>query len=263
MGRIVLTASICLLLCGCLHRTVLSGLPESEAREAAIALYKGNIKPHISKEAKARGGQQDEEKWDVDVDGGDRTQVEAWRILQENGLPRHHEPGVEDVYKNSQLIPTAAEERAKALLALSGELSRSIKAIPGVMDARVHVVMPDPTVVRAAADKPKPSASVFVKYANPAPKDDEIKKLVAGGVEGLEKDQVSIVKAELKPQGRDNLDELTRAVVPTVGFAVDYLTLGGLILLAAIGISFVLNIAPATIRWIRTHVLSLKESLWD
>jgi type III secretion protein J len=250
-------------LSGCLHRTLLTGLDESEAREVAVALYKGNVRSRVVKEA--RGKNQENTSWQVDVQGGDRTQVEAWRILLENGLPRFREEGIGDVYKNSQLIPTASEERAKFLLALSGELSRSLKAIPGVVDARVHVVIPDTTVLRDPNDKPHATASVLMKYWSTysEPPKDQVARLVANGVEGLQEKDISIMTAKLTPPQRDGLDDLSKSVAPTVGLAIDYVFWWGSILGIIIIGWMALNFAPGLIRWGRTQFLALRESLVD
>ena len=255
-----LLLALSLPLAGCLKRTLFTGIAESEAREVVIALYKGNVGASVIKEPRARG--QEEDRWQVDVQGGERTRVEAWRILQENGLPRHKESGIEDVYKNSQIIPTATEERARFLLAISGELSRSLKTIPGVVDARVHIAIPDSSVLRDPSEKPRPTASVLIKYWSgyPEPQTSPIAKLLANGVEGLQEKDISVMIARLQPMRRDEVDDLRKSISPTVGLIVDYAYWGGSIL-GAIALGWIaLAFAPGIIRWLRTQAATLKES---
>jgi type III secretion protein J len=260
-GMIAVVACLSLFLSGCLRRTLATGLSEVEAQEVAVALYKGDLRASIAKQPKTRS--QDEEKWQVEIDGGNRSQVEAWRILQENGLPRHRDSGVEEVYKNSQLIPTASEERAKFLLAVSGELGRTLKTIPGVVDARVHVVIPDPSALRDPNDKTHPTASVLMKYwANYAPpQQDQVTKLVANGVEGLDEKNISVMITKLQQPSRNQVEELRKAVTPTVSFIVDYVSYIAEIVGAFVGIWLIFGLAPGWVRWAKTQFALLKESL--
>jgi type III secretion protein J len=253
-SRVVIPAIVSLFLTGCLKRTLVTDISESEAREVAVALYQGDVRTHVVKQPKTRG--QDDNKFQVDIDGGDRTQVEAWRILQENGLPRHAEAGIQEVYKDSQLVPTASEERAKLLLALSGELSRSLKTIPGVVDARVHVALPDPSVLRVADDKPHATASVLLTYWSnyPEPKEDKVRELIANGVEGLDRNNISLYAEKLQPPSHQPMEDFTNAVRPTVGLVLDYAYLGATILSVIIAIRIGFGIAPGIVRWFRTQV---------
>jgi type III secretion protein J len=250
-----------LLLSGCLRRTLVTGLSEVEAQEVAVALYKGDLRASVSKQPKSRG--QAEEKWQVEIDGGNRTQVEAWRILQENGLPRHRDSGVEEVYKTGQVIPTASEERAKFLFAQSGELGRTLKTIPGVVDARVHVVIPDPSALRDPTDKPHPTASVLLKYwANYAePQREQVARLVANGVEGLDEKNISVMVTKLQQPTRNQVEELRKAVTPTVSLIVDYVCYIAGIVGVFVGIWLLFGLAPGWIRWAKTQFALLKESL--
>ena len=260
-GLIAAIAGTSLFLSGCLHRTLVTGLSEVEAEEVAVALYKGDLRASVAKQPKIRS--QDQEKWQVEIDGGNRSQVEAWRILQENGLPRHRDTGVEEVYQTGQLIPTASEERARFLLAVSGELGRTLKTIPGVVDARVHVVIPDPSALRDPNDKTHPTASVLMKYwANYAePPRDQVTKLVANGVEGLDDKNISVMLTKLQQPSRDQVEELRKAVTPTVSFVVDYVAYIAEIVGAFVGIWLFFGLAPGWVRWAKTQFALLKESL--
>ena len=261
-GRIVVLAALApLLLTGCLKRTLVTGISETEGREIAVALYNGHIQSDVAKEAKAKGAQQQEGTWQVDIRGGDRTQLEAWRVLQENGLPRHTESGIEEVYRNSQLIPTATEERARFVLALSGELSRSLKTLPGVIDARVHVALPDPSVLRDPADKTHATASVLIKYRKGAQQTDEkaraeqdlqVKQLVANAVEGLAAANISILPTTLK-EPDTNLASGGAALMPTLGFFVDHL----LLLVQVLLVLLLVSKLGAIVEWFKAQGMQI------
>jgi type III secretion protein J len=93
------------------------------------------------------------------------------------------------------MIPTASEEKARMLLGLSGELTRTIKSVTGVVDARVQVVLPENSPLLDKAQWSPPTASVLVKHRGSAPPltEDEIRNLVARGVEGLQPENVAVV----------------------------------------------------------------------
>ena len=81
--------------------------------------------------------------------------------------------------------------------ALSGELTRTIKSISGVEDARVHVVLPDPSVF--IDEQKQATAAVLIKttpgYDLPSSSVKGIVNLVASSVEGLTPDKVTVVDA--------------------------------------------------------------------
>jgi type III secretion protein J len=138
----------------------------------------------------------------------------AWRVLEENGLPRHKDSGLQDVFSNSGMIPTATEEKARLLVGTSGEISRVLKSIAGVVDAHVLVVLPDSSALLDRSERTPPTASVLIKYrGNDLPlSEDDVKKLVARAVEGLQPENVAVVykKVELKPIA-------TRGLIPLLG----------------------------------------------
>jgi type III secretion protein J len=103
------------------------------------------------------------------------------------------------------VLPTAAEEHALYLHALAGELSRSVEAIEGVVEARVHVGLRQPDPLRPG-ERSAPRGAVLVKCQAAAcaavrALEPGIRALVAGAVEGLDAGAVSVVFAEAKESG--------------------------------------------------------------
>ena len=94
------------------------------------------------------------------------------------------------------MIPTAAEEKARMVVGLAGELTRTLRSLPGVVDARVHVVLPDTSSLIDEKGKAATTTSVLVRYRGDRPPltDDEIRGLVAKGVEGLAAENVDVVQ---------------------------------------------------------------------
>ncbi|HUJ75660.1 MAG TPA: hypothetical protein VL359_12405, partial [bacterium] len=96
------------------------------------------------------------------------------------------------------------EEKARLLVGLAGELTRTLKSVNGIVDARVQVVLPENSPLLDKSEWNPTTASVLVKYqgAKPPLKEDDIKRLVAKGVEGLKAEDVAVVfnKVESTPQ---------------------------------------------------------------
>src|SRR4051812_33004652 len=94
-----------------------------------------------------------------------KARLEAIKVLNQNEMPRRKDMGYIDVFKDSGLIPTAAEERAKGLAAIEGEIERQLKLVDGILDVQVNLVLPEETALRTAQDVRSPTtASVTIKY---------------------------------------------------------------------------------------------------
>jgi len=98
------------------------------------------------------------------------------------------------------LVPDPLEQHALLLEAQSGELSRTLEGVDGVVSARVHLVRPQPA--RAGAPAGRTKAAVFLRVQPAAATHleamrDDLQQLVAGSVEGLEPSAVTLVIAEV------------------------------------------------------------------
>jgi type III secretion protein J len=173
-----------LLLCGC-KVELYSGLNEQEANEMMAALAAEGISA-----AKER---QENAEWQVLVE--ENRIGASLALLRSEGLPAERYSNLGEVFKKQGLVSTPAEERMRYIYAVSQELSQTLRKLDGVVDARVHVVIPanDPL---ADSDKLRPSsAAVFIKHR---PDTDltllvpAVKDMVAHGIEGLTHDQVSL-----------------------------------------------------------------------
>lgn len=187
-GRALLGALALTLAGGC-EATVESGLTEKQANRIVVALHEQQIAADKEKED-ARG---DEARYRVVVASDDVGP--ALGLLRAAELPRREDPGLNEVFGEGGLVPTATEERARYVAAVGGELSRSIEAIDGVLDARVHVAIPDTRDFALDEEPPRPRASVLVKYrpGEPPYEEDAVRALVAGAVEGMRAEDVAIV----------------------------------------------------------------------
>ena len=191
--------ALVLALSGCARREVASGLGEQDAQEIVVVLKENGLDAAI---VRSDGADRNAApSWTVTVRGGAQNTVLAWRVLHENGLPRQKVKGLEEVFSSTGMIPTASEEKARMLMALSGELSRTLKSVQGVADARVQVVLPDNSPLLDRSQWSPPTSSVLIKYRGPQiPLTlEEVRSLVARGIEGLQADNVAVVFKRTEP----------------------------------------------------------------
>ena len=69
--------------------------------------------------------------------------AEAVNLLERQGLPRRARQGIAEVFKKTGMISSPSEERIRFMDALAQDIARTISMIDGVVDARVHVVLPE------------------------------------------------------------------------------------------------------------------------
>jgi type III secretion protein J len=136
--------------------------------------------------------------WAIEVE--DEHASDAVRVLSELGLPRPKAPTTLEVLGGGGLVPTPAEERARQVLGLSGDLAQTLETVDGVTSARVHLVLPLPSRPGQAPVPAKASAFLRVR---PGALDrvnqsrEELRALVAGSVEGLALENVTLVVNEV------------------------------------------------------------------
>lgn len=198
-SKVLALLTLTMILTGCMSREIASGLGEQDAQEIVVVLKDNGLDATA---ARSTGGDRNAPAtWTVNLRGGAQNSVLAWRILQDNGLPRQKVKGLEEVFSTTGMIPTASEEKARLLMALSGELSRTLKSIQGVVDARVQVVLPDNSPLLDRTQWSPPTSSVLIKYrgAQPPVTVEEVKNLVARGIEGLQADNVVVVFKRSEP----------------------------------------------------------------
>lgn len=195
--RPALLALLALSLTGCLKHELQTGLNEHESQEIIVLLKRTGL--DASREMVGHG--KEAATWSVNVLGGNQNLVLAWRVLQENGLPRQKVKGLSEVYGSSGLIPTAGEEKAKVLVGLTGEITRTLNSIDGVVDARVHVVLPENSPLVERSQWSPTTASVLIKHRGKTlPLEEaQVKTLVAKSVEGLTPEQVAVVFKPVQP----------------------------------------------------------------
>ena len=114
--------------------------------------------------------------------------------LASQGLPSSGVVGFESIVANG-IWATDFDRQVQYLRALSGELTRTIKSISGVEDARVHIVLPEPSVL--VSQRQPATAAVLVQtrpmYELSPGTVKAIINLVARSVQNLNPQDVTVV----------------------------------------------------------------------
>ncbi len=126
------------------------------------------------------------------------SQVHLTRLsLASLGLPSSGVVGFESIGSNG-IWATDFERKVQYVRALSGELTRTIKSISGVMDARVHIVLPEPTVF--VSQRRDATAAVLLQVQPlqevSASCVKGIINLVSRSVEGLSPNDVTVMDSQ-------------------------------------------------------------------
>lgn len=194
-GFVLVLLSLAFLGLGC-KQAINQDLTEDQANEILVVLDQNGI--HGEK-VLIPGGETP--KFSIQVGARDASQ--AWQVLRENDLPKPAKRGFSEVFGKTSLIPTAMEEKALYLEATTGELGKTIEAINGVIDARVHVVLPDSDILKNELQGPtQPKAAVLIKYkvdrnGNAPYRAEDIRQLVANSIEGLKPTDVTVVSSQV------------------------------------------------------------------
>lgn len=238
-------------------------LTEVQANEIIVLLERHRIPSTKDKE---EGGR--EVTWKVSVPKA--VAPSAMYILKTNELPRPKNPGLE-LFNKGSLVPTATEERAMFLQALSGELSRTLSSVSGVLDARVHVNLPQTDDLADKTARPEPSASVLLKYrpspplepgrkAVPPITEEQVQYLVARAVQELKPQNVSVVLTQGMLPGGVEVERPVDVEILGIRMAAD--SVGGFkFLVSALG-SVILVLAAyivySKVRELRDHSRSIR-----
>lgn len=180
----IVLAAASLLLAGCDKETTLhAGLEERQANLVMAALLDAGI--DCRKEPGEEG------TWNVLV--AEPKFADAVNLLEKAGLPRLPHQGIGEVFKKTGMISSPSEERIRFMDALAQDLAKTISGIEGVVDARVHIVLPenDPFARHAMPS----SAAVAIRSRWDADLTDivpSVKGLVKNAIEGLQYEKIMV-----------------------------------------------------------------------
>ena len=222
MNRILAVVAA-LLLSACTAR-IQHGLDEAQANEIQTLLLEAGF------DARKVPEQGKKPTWAIELPEDQATG--ATRVLSELGLPRPKLAGFDGLEMG--LVATPTQERTAHLNALSEELARTLESVSGVTVARVHLVVPQPP--RPGQEPGKAKASAFLRvrpgYAGRIhDMTEELRALVAGSVEGLRPEDVSLVVNEVvstvaRPAPGTSPADRLRYLVMGLAILVSLLALG-------------------------------------
>jgi type III secretion protein J len=170
-------------LAGCGKVGLYSRLDEREANEMVSILSQADLN--------AEKRSPDGKTWSVYVPQSNfASAIDALRVA---GYPKEKFQSLCDIFKREGFISSSLEERARMICGLQQELARTVALIDGVVDARVHISVPERDPL---SDKQRPaSASVAIKHKPEARLEaiaSDIKVLVVNSVEGLPYENVTV-----------------------------------------------------------------------
>jgi len=133
---------------------------------------------------------------------------EVRMALAREGLPASHGIGYE-LFDKTNIGVTDFVQKINARRALEGELQRTIEGLDEVKSARIHIVIPEPTIFLDNQKDPKASVVIKTIPGKTISKEQVrgITHLVSSSVDGLKAQNISIVDFEGKllsnPYGDD------------------------------------------------------------
>lgn len=197
----------CFLLSGC-YQELYTDQPEQQINEMMALLVQAGIT--CKKTAGYEG------TWSLQVEGEQIST--AMNLLHENGYPRKAFESMGRVFEKKGLISSPTEERIRFVYALSQEISDTLDRIDGVLDARVHIVLPenDPYTETMIPS----SAAVFIKQKPGIDLESQtmkIKDLVVNSIEGLEFKNVTVAMFKASATGKSKTSPTT-LYVSMLGF---------------------------------------------
>lgn len=144
---------------------------------------------------------------EVPADMLDKARME----VAAKGMPQSGRLGFE-LFDKPNWVGSEFDERVNYQRALEGELEHTIETLDVVRSARVHLVLPQQSMFASEEKMAKASVVLKLRRATVAPEQaDAIRSLVAGAVENLSPEQVTLVdadgRANLKPRSGDAIKD--------------------------------------------------------
>jgi flagellar M-ring protein FliF len=175
-------------------RVLFSGLDGKDVQQVSQELAAANIPFEMT--ADGAGVQ-------VPAEMLDKARME----VAAKGMPQTGRLGFE-LFDKPNWVGSEFDEKVNYQRALEGELEHTIGSLGMVRSARVHLVLPQPSLFSAEEKVAKASVVLKLKRASmDTEQADSIRSLVAGAVDNLSPDQVTLVDADgrvsFKPKSKD------------------------------------------------------------
>jgi type III secretion protein J len=179
------------------NQSIVNNIDERDANEIVVFLNSKGIQAQKVQAATAEtAGGGTTILWNIHVTP--EKSVEAMAYLNQNGLPRKKGTNLLELFAKQGLMTSDKEENIRYQRGLEEELTNIIRKIDGVLDASVQISFPNTEDLLPGQEKKPIKAAVYVKHQGIL--DDpnhhletKIKRLVAGSIDGLDFDNVSVV----------------------------------------------------------------------
>lgn len=204
----------------CGQEVLYNNLNQEDANKVMVLLEQHGIHPSLDSEVK-----QNETFWTIKIASADVARARELIVTSQVITPKA--PSLQDVYQTKgggSWIKTPAEERARYLLALKGEVVNALRRLPEVIDADVVLNIPE-TAKLGSKEASRPTASVIIKSQKPKAGESglsevTIQQWVANTVEGLAARDVVVMIHFIAPLGT-TLRPGDTVTLPGVGESVD------------------------------------------
>jgi type III secretion protein J len=189
-----------LFLVGCeTNQSIAHNVDEREANEIVVFLAsKGIVSQKVAAATSGAGaGNAPTNLYDINVDAGRST--EAMALLNRHGLPRQTGQNLLTIFAKSGLMSSDREETIRYQAGLAEELKNTILKIDGIIDADVQLSFPpSDTTPLPGAPTAKTTAAVYIKHQGVMEDPNshlemKIKRFLAGSVNGLDYENVSVI----------------------------------------------------------------------
>ncbi len=178
------------------NQAIVNNIDEREANEIVVYLAsKGISAQKVAAAAGMAAGNAPTDLYNIFV--AEESATEAMALLNRYGLPRRQGTNLLTLFAGGGLVQTDREETIRYQAGLAEELKNTIRKIDGVLDADVQISFP-PTEIAQGAPPPKITAAVYVKHQGVMEDPNshmeiKIKRLLAGSVNGLNFEDVSVI----------------------------------------------------------------------
>ncbi len=190
-----------LLLTGCSEVALYNNLTQEDANKVMVLLQQNGIDATMNQVVK-----QNEVFWSIQVKKENMAKARELIVMSNVISPRA--PGLKEVYQgkgSGGWIRTPAEEKARYLLAIKGEIINSLKKLPDVVDVDVVLNVPEEQEL-GLVERRRPTASVVIKAQLPKAgtsnlNEIKIQEFVANSVEGMAPRDISVLLNYMAPTG--------------------------------------------------------------
>ena len=179
------------------NRSIVANIDEKEANEIVVYLASKGIVSQKEQVVASDVNTGAALQYNILVD--ENRSVDAMSILNKVGLPRRMGTNLLTLFAKSGLMSSEREETIRYQAGLAEELQNTIRKIDGVLDADIQISFP-PSESNSLpnANAPKITAAVYIKHQGVlddpnSHMETKIKRLMAGSVNGLSYDNVTVI----------------------------------------------------------------------